>query len=62
VHSDEDRTFPVSMARRVAEACGQRGELIIISGLSHDAPIYAPTESYWGPVADWAKRFIEDDK
>jgi hypothetical protein len=56
VHSDEDRMFPLSMARRVADACGRRGELIVVHGLSHDSPIFAPTESYWGPVADWAKR------
>jgi pimeloyl-ACP methyl ester carboxylesterase len=58
VHSDEDRMFPLSMARRVAEACGQRGELIVVHGLSDDSPIFAPTESYWGPVADWAKRVV----
>jgi uncharacterized protein len=56
VHSDEDRMFPLSMARRVAEACEQRGELIVINGLSHNSPIFAPTESYWRPVVDWARR------
>jgi uncharacterized protein len=56
MHSDEDGMFPLSMARRVAEACGERGELIVAHGLSHDSPIYVPTESFWGPVADWAKR------
>jgi pimeloyl-ACP methyl ester carboxylesterase len=57
MHSDEDRMFPLTMAKRVAEACGRRGELIVVHGLSHDSPIFAPTESYWGPVADWAKRW-----
>lgn len=56
VHSDEDRLFPLTMARRVCEACGEGGELIVATGLSHDAPIYAPTESYWRPVVEWARR------
>lgn len=61
VHSDEDRMFPLGMARRVAEACELCGELIVIHGLSHDSPVYAPTESYWGPVADWAKRVTDGE-
>jgi uncharacterized protein len=56
VHSDEDRLFPLSMAMRVVEACGRHGELIIANGFAHNAPIFAPTRSYWQPVAEWAKR------
>ncbi len=56
VHSDVDGLFPMAMAKQVAEACGQRGELIVVSGLTHNAPIFAPTEDYWGPVAEWVKR------
>jgi uncharacterized protein len=56
MHSDEDRMFPLSMARRVAEACGQRGELVVVAGLSHNAPIFAPTASYWRPVVGWVER------
>jgi uncharacterized protein len=56
VHSDKDGLFPLSMAKRVAEACGPRGELIVINGLSHNAPIFAPTEDYWQPIADWVKQ------
>jgi alpha-beta hydrolase superfamily lysophospholipase len=56
MHSDEDLLFALTMAKRVAEACGRRGELIVVHGLSHDSPIFAPAESYWGPVVDWAKR------
>ena len=44
VHSDVDDLFPLSMAERVVEACGPRGQLIVINGLSHNAPIFAPTE------------------
>jgi uncharacterized protein len=56
VHSDVDGLFPLSMAQRVAEACGPRGKLIVINGLSHNAPIFAPTEDYWQPIADWVKQ------
>jgi len=44
------------MATRVAEACGPRGTLIVINGLTHNAPIFAPTEEYWQPIADWVKQ------
>jgi alpha-beta hydrolase superfamily lysophospholipase len=56
VHSDVDGLFPLSMAQRVAEACGPRGTLIVINGLTHNAPIFAPTEEYWQPIADWVKQ------
>ncbi len=55
VHSDVDGLFPLSMATRVAEACGPRGTLIVINGVSHNAPIFAPTEEYWQPIAEWVK-------
>ena len=56
MHSDGDRLFPVSTAKRVVAGCGARGELILISGLSHNAPIFAPSKAYWQPVAEWVKR------
>jgi hypothetical protein len=56
VHSDVDGLFPLSMAQRVAEACGPGGQLIVINGLSHNAPIFTPTEDYWRPIADWVKQ------
>jgi uncharacterized protein len=56
VHSDVDGLFPLSMATRVAEACGPRGTLIVINGLTHNAPIFAPTEDYWQPIAAWVKQ------
>jgi hypothetical protein len=55
VHSNVDGLFPLSMAQRVAEACGPRGTLIVVNGVSHNAPIFAPTEEYWRPIADWVK-------
>jgi pimeloyl-ACP methyl ester carboxylesterase len=56
VHGDQDELFPVSMAKRVVEACGSRGELILIKGMSHNTPIFAPTPAYWKPIAEWVKR------
>ena len=56
VHSDVDDLFPMSMAERVAEACGTRGKLIVINGLSHNEPIFAPTPIYWQPIAEWVKQ------
>ena len=56
VHSDVDGLFPMTMAKQVAEACGPKGEFIEVSGLTHNAPIFAPTEEYWGPIAAWVKR------
>jgi hypothetical protein len=55
VHSDVDGLFPLSMATRVADACGERGELMVIRGVSHNAPIFAPMEEYWKPIAEWVK-------
>jgi uncharacterized protein len=56
VHSDADELFPMTMAERIAEACGPRGELIVVNGLGHDAPIYTAASVYWQPIADWVKR------
>ena len=56
VHSDADDLFPVSMARRVADACGSQGKLVVIKGLSHNEPIFAPTATYWQPIVDWVKQ------
>jgi len=56
VHSDGDRLFPLSMAERVAKACGERGEMMIVNGLEHNEPIFFAPESYWGPIVEWAKR------
>lgn len=55
VHSDVDGLFPLSMAEQVAKASGGRAKLIVIRGVSHNAPIFAPTEEYWQPIAEWVK-------
>jgi len=56
VHSDRDHLFPVEMARRVAQACGDRCELVVVPGLTHNEPYLRPTEAYWGPVLRWMGR------
>jgi pimeloyl-ACP methyl ester carboxylesterase len=56
VHSDVDGLFPLSMAKGVREACGPRGKLIVIHGLTHNTPVFAPTEEYWQPIAAWVKQ------
>jgi uncharacterized protein len=56
VHGDGDQLFPVAMAKRVHDACRERGELMIVSGFAHDGPVYFPTEAYWRPIAEWAAR------
>jgi len=62
VHSDKDDLFPLSMARRVAQACGVRGGLIAVTGLSHSAPIFSPTAAYWQPIAEWIKERAPADR
>jgi alpha-beta hydrolase superfamily lysophospholipase len=58
VHSEDDRLFPFSMAEKVMSGCKQ-GEQIVVAGYSHNAPIFEAAESYWEPIASWAKRQIE---
>jgi len=52
VHSDGDRLFPMEMARRIARACGERGELVVVSGPTHNEPYLRPTDAYWGPIVE----------
>jgi alpha-beta hydrolase superfamily lysophospholipase len=56
VHSDGDRLFPLKMPRRIAKACGDRGELIVVAGLAHNEPYLKPTDAYWGPIVAWMTR------
>jgi hypothetical protein len=30
--------------------------MMIVNGLEHNEPIFLAPESYWGPIAEWAKR------
>jgi alpha-beta hydrolase superfamily lysophospholipase len=55
VHSDADKLFPVEMARRIADACGERAELLVVKGWGHAEPYKRPTGQYWGPIAAWIR-------
>jgi homoserine acetyltransferase len=50
MHSDGDRLFPVAMAEEIAAACGERGELVVVSGLAHNEPFLKAVERYWEPI------------
>ncbi len=52
VHSDDDRLFPMEMPRRIAKACRQWGELIVVEGLGHNDPYLTAAEVYWRPVME----------
>lgn len=56
VHSDGDRLFPLEMPRKIVKACGPRGELIVVAGLSHNEPYLTAAPSYWQPVIERIRR------
>ena len=62
MHSDGDGLFPVEMARRIAAAAGERGELVAVRGLGHNEPYLRPTEAYWGAVVERAMGGGLDDR
>jgi pimeloyl-ACP methyl ester carboxylesterase len=51
VHGDEDRLFPVAMARDLAGACG--GELVVRVGMGHSDLHARARGEDWGVIADW---------
>jgi alpha-beta hydrolase superfamily lysophospholipase len=59
VHSDGDGLFPVAMAQQIVDACGERGELVIVPGFSHNEPYLKPTDAYWGPIVERVLRGFE---
>ncbi len=61
VHGEEDRLFPPALARDLAEACGSRGELILVPDVSHDDPIFRPSYTFWGSVLDRLPRGVDID-
>lgn len=52
LHGAEDRLFPVAGAEMIVEACGAPCELVVVPGVGHNAPIFAPGMAFWGPVID----------
>ncbi|HEX8710626.1 MAG TPA: alpha/beta hydrolase, partial [Terracidiphilus sp.] len=56
VHGDRDRTFPLSMARRLAEWGGPATELAVVPDHRHNEPFYRPQMAFWRPIAEWLTR------
>lgn len=53
VHGENDRLFPVEMAKELATLCGSESDLLIVPNTSHNAPYARPDLSYWGPIVSW---------
>ncbi len=51
VHGEQDELFPPRMALALAAACRSPCELILVPGLSHNAPIYQPQRACWPKIA-----------
>ena len=51
VQGQQDRLFSAQMGRDLARACTAPCELMLVPGLSHNAPIYEPDSAYWAMIA-----------
>lgn len=52
VHSQADKLFPVSMAQEIATACGQNGEMVLLSRAAHDDIYRRPSDEYRLPIVN----------
>jgi len=50
VHSDADSVNPVAMGQRIFAAAADPKQMVVLHGLSHNAPYMNPTEEWWRPV------------
>ena len=48
VHGERDELFPVKMAQELASYC--ESELVVVPGMTHNQPFYAPDIAYWGLI------------
>jgi len=48
VHGERDELFPVAMAEELASYCA--AELVVVPGMTHNEPFYAPDLAYWGLI------------
>jgi uncharacterized protein len=48
VHGERDELFPVAMAEELASYC--ESELVVVPGMTHNEPFYAPDIAYWGLI------------
>ena len=53
VHGEEDRLFPVAMARELAGWCEPQAEVVLVPGTRHNQPFRKPHSDYWGPIVKW---------
>jgi alpha/beta superfamily hydrolase len=56
VHGENDRLFPLGMAKELASLGGSKSDLLIAPNTSHNAPYARPHLSYWGPIVSWLSR------
>jgi uncharacterized protein len=52
VHGENDRLFPVQMARDLAACCPAPAELIIVPNFTHNQPFRKPDLAFWGRIID----------
>jgi uncharacterized protein len=50
VHCEKDRAFPLWMASRLANSCGDRAELVVVADHAHNQPFYRPSMTYWSHI------------
>jgi len=50
VHGENDRLFPVQMARDLAACCLTPAEVVIVPNLRHSQPFRKPELTFWGPI------------
>ena len=55
VHGEEDKLFPVTMARELAGWCGPAAEVVLVSDTAHNQPFRKPRVTYWGPIIEWIR-------
>jgi pimeloyl-ACP methyl ester carboxylesterase len=50
VHGENDRLFPLRMAKELAGLCGAQAKLVRVAKLKHNQPFRRPEPSYWGEI------------
>jgi uncharacterized protein len=50
IHGENDRLFPVQMARDLAACCPTPAELIIVPNFGHNQTFRKPDLAFWGPI------------
>jgi alpha-beta hydrolase superfamily lysophospholipase len=50
LHGENDRLFPIQMAKNLASSCKEHGKLVIVKNLRHNDPYHRPHRQYWDHV------------